>query len=188
MITKDKRTDVLKASLKLFVSQGVHTVTMAQIGKEANVGIGTIYKHFKDKEEIMQQIWIEQKKWESKYVFENFKNVGSIEERFRKLWKKVIRYFIENPLEFQFSYYFAASPILTDDIHHIAMKDFLTFDKIFQEGLDQGLFKPLLAHHLRLFTFSTINGWILWAMDEKIDFTDEKIDLFLDMAWDSIKK
>jgi len=188
MTTKDKRIDVLKASLKLFVSHGIHTVTMAQIGKEANVGIGTIYKHFKDKEEIMQQIWIEQKKCESNYVFENFKNVGSVEERFRQLWEKVIRYFIENPLEFQFSYYFAASPILTNNIHQIAMKDFLILDGIFQEGLDQNLFKPLLAHHLRLFTFSTINGWILWAMDEKIEFADKKIHLFLDMAWDSIKK
>lgn len=184
----DKRVNILKASLKLFVSQGVHTVTIAQIGKEANVGIGTIYKHFKDKEDIMQQIWIEQKKWEAEYVFGNFKNNGSVEERFRILWEKVIRYFIENPLEFQFSYYFAASPILTEEIHNIAMKDFLVFDKIFQEGIDQDLFKPLQAHHLRLFTFSTINGWILWAMDENIKFTNQKIALFLDMAWDAIKK
>ncbi len=184
----DKRISILKASLKLFVSQGMHTVTMAQIAKEANVGIGTIYKHFKDKEAIMQQIWIEQKKWEAEFVFHNYTEEGSIEERFRRLWGKVIRYFIANPLEFQFSYLFAASPILTKEIHDIAMKDFLVFNKLFQEGIDKNLFKPISAHHLRLFTFSSINGWLLWAMDEKIIFSDQKIDLFLDMAWDSIKK
>ena len=184
----DKRINILKASLKLFVVQGVHAVTIAQIGKEANVGIGTIYKHFKDKEDIIQKIWIEQKKWESDFIFNNFKNSGTVEERFKILWQNVILYFLQNPLEFQFSYNFAASPILTNEIHDIAMKDFLIFDQIFQEGIDQNLFKPLTANHLRLFTFSTINGWILWAIDEKIDFSQQQIDLFLDMAWDAIKK
>ncbi len=184
----DKRNLILKAALKLFVSQGVHAVTISQIGKEANVGIGTIYKHFKDKADIMQQIWIEQKKWESEYVFNNFNNEGTVKERFDFLWESVIRYFLENPIEFQFSYYFAASPIITSEIHQIAMKDFLIFDQIFQEGIDQNLFKSLSANQLRLFTFSTINGWILWAMDENIEFTQQKIDLFLQMAWDAIKK
>ncbi len=184
----DKRIKILKSALKLFVSQGVHAVTIAQIAKEANVGIGTIYKHFKDKEDIMQQIWIEQKKWESDYVFSNYTNKGSVHEKFNFLWEKVIRYFLENPLDFQFSYYFAASPIITNKIHQIAMEDFRQFDTFFQEGIEQNLFKPLSASHLRLFTFSTINGWILWAMDENIDFTKEKIDLLLSMAWDAVKK
>lgn len=187
-MTVDKRIAIIKASLKLFVSNGIHAVTMSQIATEANVGIGTIYKHFRDKEDIMQQIWVEQKKWEAQFVFENYQNNGSVEQKFRILWEKVIRYFLKNPLEFQFSYNFAASPILTSEIHSIAMKDFLVFDALFEEGIKLNLFKPLKARHLRLFIFSTINGWILWAIDEKLEITDQTIALFLDMAWDAIKK
>lgn len=174
--------------MKLFVTHGLHAVTIAQVATEANVGIGTVYKHFKSKEDIVRQIWIEQKSQESAYVFNGYEPKGNIREEFDLLWERVIRYFVEHPLEFQFSYQFAASPVLTKEVHEVAMKDFLQFDELYQNGTEKGLFKPIKPRHLRLFTFSTINGWILWAADEQMDFDQDTIKLFLQMAWDSIKK
>jgi len=181
-----KRIQIIKAGLKLFVTQGIHAVTIAQIAAEAKVGIGTVYRYFNSKEDIVQQIWIQQKSEESAYIFENYNPQGSIREQFDFLWDRVIRYFLEHPLEFQFSYQFAASPILTKEIHEIAMKEFLQFDELYEMGLKQNLFKPLTARRLRLFTFSTINGWILWALDEKMTIDNAMIAMFLQMSWDSI--
>jgi len=182
-----KREQILKAGLKLFVTHGLHAVTIAQIAAEAKVGIGTVYRYFTSKEEIVQQIWITQKSEESAYIFNSYTRQGSLRSQFDFLWERVIRYFLEHPLEFQFSYQFAASPILTKEIHEVAMMDFLKFDELYAMGLEQNLFKPLTARRLRLFTFSTINGWLLWALDEKMDIDDATIALFLQMCWDSIK-
>ncbi|MCS4304087.1 MULTISPECIES: TetR/AcrR family transcriptional regulator [Chryseobacterium] len=181
-----KRIQILKAGLKLFVIHGLHAVTIAQVAAEAKVGIGTVYRYFKSKEDIVQQIWILQKSEESLYIFKNYKAVGSIRTQFNFLWERVISYFLEHPLEFQFSYQFAASPVLTKDIHEVAMKDFLKFDELFEAGIKEHLFKPLTSRHLRLFTFSTINGWILWAIDEKMTIDREVIDMFIEMSWDAI--
>lgn len=181
-----KREQILKAGLKLFVVHGLHAVTIAQIAAEAKVGIGTVYRHFKSKDDIVQQIWIQQKSEESEYVFKNYQPQGNIRNQFNFLWERVIRYFLEHPVEFQFSYQFAASPILSKEIHEIAMKDFLKFDELFESGLKENLFKPLTARRLRLFTFSTINGWILWALDEKMEINDKTITMFLEMSWDAI--
>jgi AcrR family transcriptional regulator len=181
-----KRIQILRAGLKLFVTQGVHAVTIAQIATEAKVGIGTVYRYFSSKEDIVQQIWIQQKSEESAYIFQNYVPKGSIREQFDFLWERVIRYFLEHPLEFQFSYQFAASPILTNEIHEVAMKDFLQFDALFDAGIKQDMFKPLTGRRLRLFTFSTINGWILWALDEKMEIDDTTINMFLQMSWDAI--
>lgn len=174
--------------MQLFVEHGAHAVTMAQIAQKAKVGVGTVYRNFKSKEDIIQQIWIWQKEQEGAFVFKDFKPKGTIRKQFDFLWERVIRYFVTHPLEFQFSYQFAASPILSREIHEIAMHEFLTFDRLYEIGIKKGMFKALKARHLRLFTFSTINGWILWAIDEKIKFTEETVSLFLDMAWDAIKK
>lgn len=184
----EKRQAIILAALRLFVAHGAHAVTMAQIADEASVGVGTVYRNFTSKEDIIQQIWIWQKKEEAFFVFKDFKQKGTIREQFDFLWEKVIRYFVTHPLEFQFSYQFASSPILTKEIHEVAMEEFLVFDRLYEEGINMDMFKPLKARHLRLFTFSTINGWILWAIDEKMEFTDATIALFLTMAWDSIKK
>lgn len=58
------------------------------------------------------------------------------------------------------------------------MKEFLKFDELFKDNL----FKPLTARRLRLFTFSTINGWILWALDKKMVIDNEVISMFLQMS------
>lgn len=184
----EKRQSIILAALRLFVEHGVHAVTIAQIAQEASVGIGTVYRNFKSKEDIIQQIWIWQKQEEAAFVFKDFEAKGTIRRQFNFLWERVIRYFVTHPLEFQFSYQFAASPILTKEIHKVAMKEFLVFDRLYEAGIKKEMFKPLKARHLRLFTFSTINGWILWAIDEKMKFTDETMQLFLTMSWDSIKK
>lgn len=183
-----KQEKIIKAALKLIVRDGLHSVTMAQIAQEANVGIGTIYRNFKDKEDIVQQVWMAQKAEESAFVFEHYTPEGSVKQRFWYLWKQVIQYFIQHKTEYYFSYHFAASPILTDEIHQIAMNDFLAFDEMFQEGIDQQLFKKnITAHQLRLYSFSSINGWLLWAFDLNLELDDDQINLYIQMLWDSVK-
>lgn len=184
----EKKENILSAAIQLLVSKGLHAITVAEIAAKAKVGIGTFYKHFKDKEDLVQQIWIWQKEQEADYIFTNYSAENlSVQEQFFYLWDRVVRYFIEHPTEFYFSYQFASSNILTNEINDIAMKRFLVFDELYEEGLQQNLFKPLKAHHLRLFTFSTINGWILWAKDEQMPLSDNTIQLFLQMSWDAIK-
>lgn len=185
---KDKRENILSASIELLVSKGLHAITVAEIAAKAQVGIGTFYKHFKDKEDLVQQIWIWQKIGEADYIFKDYSAENlSVREQYFFLWERVVRYFVEHPTEFYFSYQFASSQILVEEINDVAMKRFLVFDDMYEQGLKINLFKNLKARHLRLFTFSTINGWILWAKDEQIPFTDETIQLFLEMSWDSIK-
>jgi len=184
----NKKENILSAAMKILVLKGLHAITIAEIAAEAKVGIGTFYKHFKDKEDLVQQIWIWQKIHEADYIFNNYSAENlTVREQYFVLWEKVARYFIEHSTEFSFSYQFASSNILTQEINDIAMERFLVFDQLYEEGLKLKLFKPFKARHLRLFTFSTINGWILWAKDEKIAFTDETIQQFLQMSWDSIK-
>ncbi len=182
-----KKEAILQSSLNLIVDNGLHSVTMADIADKANVGIGTIYRNFKDKEDIVQQLWIYQKEEESHFIFNNYKEEGTIKERFWFLWGRVIEYFSTHRAEYYFSYHFAASPILTPEIHQVAMKDFEAFDKMFQEGIEQGMFKNKLSSwQLRLYTFGSINGWLLWTFDLKIPLDDVRKEVFLQMAWDSI--
>lgn len=184
-----KQESILKAALKLIVRDGLHAVTIAQIADEAKVGIGTIYRHFKDKNDIVQQLWIYQKKDESKYVFSKFSDEGSVKAKFWFLWGKVIEYFLKHKSEYYFSYHFAASPILTEEIHKEAMNDFLVFDKMFEEGIAQNLFKSDLSpRQLRLYTFGAINGWLLWSFDLKLTLSNKQVEQLIQMAWDAIRK
>lgn len=51
-----KQQDVLKACLKLFSEQGYDRTTTADIANLAGVSEGTVYKHFKNKREILDAL------------------------------------------------------------------------------------------------------------------------------------
>ena len=52
------RSNILKASIKVFYQKGFHGATMNEIAKEVGVSKGTLYTYFKSKEDILNEIWI----------------------------------------------------------------------------------------------------------------------------------
>lgn len=52
----DRRQDILEAATKSFSLYGYKATTMDQVAKLANVGKGTIYTFFKNKEELFDEI------------------------------------------------------------------------------------------------------------------------------------
>ncbi len=54
-----QRSDMLKAALKLFSKNGYHNVSMRKIAQKAEFAIGTIYKFFKNKEDLYRALIME---------------------------------------------------------------------------------------------------------------------------------
>ena len=52
-----KKPDIMRAALKLFVDKGIDGTTIRDIAQEAEVGEGTLYRHFKSKEELAWQLF-----------------------------------------------------------------------------------------------------------------------------------
>lgn len=53
-----REQEITQAAYELFRHQGYQSVTIAQIAERADVGKGTVYKHFQSKEEIAARIII----------------------------------------------------------------------------------------------------------------------------------
>ena len=56
----DRRLEVIKATILLAAERGVHDAPMSEIYKKAGVSAGTIYHHFRSKDELLgaTYIWI----------------------------------------------------------------------------------------------------------------------------------
>jgi AcrR family transcriptional regulator len=50
------RDALLAAGLRLFARQGYHAVTVVQITQAADVGVGTFYLYFRDKEDLLETV------------------------------------------------------------------------------------------------------------------------------------
>jgi len=52
---RDRRTEIMQATEKLFTSRRFHEITLEDVARQAGVGKGTIYQHFADKEDLFVQ-------------------------------------------------------------------------------------------------------------------------------------
>lgn len=106
----DKCQAVTQASLELIAEQGFHGTPMSQIAKRAGVGVGSIYRYFSDKDELIHALHacIDEKMQQA--LIDTLDPEQSDRDVFIRLIFNLVRYLCDNPLEFKFLEQYYNSP------------------------------------------------------------------------------
>jgi AcrR family transcriptional regulator len=64
----DVRTEILQVSLKLFNEFGSENISTNEIAKKTDISTGTLYYYFKNKEEMIVELFIKMNK-EYQYLY-----------------------------------------------------------------------------------------------------------------------
>ena len=100
---QDKRRLIVEAALKLIAENGFHGAPTSKIAAEAGVGEGSIYRHFKDKEDLIHHVYEYVRVHISKRILHNHDPEAPIREQYIRLGVELFNSLIENP-EFQAFY------------------------------------------------------------------------------------
>jgi TetR/AcrR family transcriptional regulator len=82
-----QRQDMLEAALNLFSEKGYHNVTMHEIAEKAEFAIGTIYKFFKNKEDLYKALILEKAEEFKKAILEAVEESDGEVEKLRNFVK-----------------------------------------------------------------------------------------------------
>lgn len=97
-----KRTAILEAALDRFAELGVNGVAVPDIARRAQVGTGTIYRYFDNKEALVNVLFQEEKIRFGNYLSEGAGKLGSSREQFNDYWQRMIGFAQEHPKSFRF--------------------------------------------------------------------------------------
>jgi len=100
MKSLDKRKEIISVAMELLAENGFHGVPMSMIAARANVAVGTIYRYFTGKDELIDALFQE---LEASIT-------AAIRERFLYLNGIILRYLIDNPLHFRYLEQYMNSP------------------------------------------------------------------------------
>ena len=64
-----RRRAILDAALEVFADQGFHGAPVPPIASRAGVGVGTIYRYFKDKDALVNEVFRRTKAQLRDYIF-----------------------------------------------------------------------------------------------------------------------
>ncbi len=179
----NKRENILKAALKLFVTQGEQATSMKLIGKEAKCGIGTMYNYFCSKDILINELFVEIKTKLFKTIIESLDTNAPVKQQFIAVWLKAVDFAISNHLEYRYLDMFSHTPKISKQSEEKVSKLIYPVIEIYEKGKREGIIKDLDTITLIIFT----TGGITESIINKPDINEQEIKSIILMAWDAVK-
>jgi TetR/AcrR family transcriptional regulator, repressor of fatR-cypB operon len=191
MTKPDKRDEIVRAALELIAEHGFHGAPMAMIAERAGVGAGTIYRYFENKDVLIAELYRDFEERLYPVMLEGYAADKPIRERFLHLGTALLRYFIENPLDFRYLEQFHNSPygvaFRRDKI--LGKKEGCDiFRELFEEGISLQVMKELPLVVLFALSFGPL---LSVARDHILGFValdDALIARTIEACWDGIRR
>jgi len=89
----EKKTQIMKAAEKLFASGRFHEITMDEIALAGKVGKGTIYRYFRDKDDLFFQVATSGYEQLHEVITRTSREDGDVREQLLKACKRIKRFF-----------------------------------------------------------------------------------------------
>lgn len=139
----DKRQLIFDATEKIIATKGLQGLSMQQIASEAGVATGTIYRYFKDKDELIAELRKNVLRLVADRILADIDN-GSIEDRFKRVWHNIVN-FGRQRTSTNLSYeQYIHLPGIDNDAHQgFERQTFGKLHELFEQGRELKIFHPL---------------------------------------------
>jgi TetR/AcrR family transcriptional regulator, multidrug resistance operon repressor len=98
-------------AVEMIVQQGFDGFSMQKLAKAAGVSPATLYIYYKDREDLIMQLWMASFKDMAEATLKNFDPEMSFSEGLRVQWMNRLKYCLKNPLQMQFMEQLRHSPL-----------------------------------------------------------------------------
>lgn len=182
-----KREALVRATLYLVNNNGFHAAPMSKIAKLAEVSPGTIYLYFENKQDLVNQVYVEVKAAFSKFAFKDYEEHLSVEEGFENIWKNIAEFKLKEVEEAMFLSQCDNTPMIDEPSRKEGLKHLQPLLELWNRGQKEGIIKLVSPYMLYAFSIYPIAFLMTMQQRELYNLTAEHIDEAYKMAWNSIK-
>ena len=190
-INKIKQKTILKAALVLFAEDGFHNAPMSRLADQANVGVGSIYRHFKDKNTLIETLYEQVDEALQAAIIEGIDSTHSTRQQFLHLIINLTHFLKDHPHEFKFLEQYYHSPFGIDKkrekmLLEITSERQTPFMKLFFEGSRKEI-KSLPVQLLHALAFGPILFVLRDAIAGLVKLDETLISQVAEGCWDAIR-
>jgi AcrR family transcriptional regulator len=177
-----REQDILSASLELCSTPRWESVTVEQIAERAEVGKGTVYKHFASKDELLFRLMMRFYRGLLRMLSEEMTG-GSPLEQLRDAVERALRYHIAHG-EYRYVVEYCERIDFKERANPAWRDDFLELDRAFQEwagpiieaGMATGQFQRRPVDQVMLGLHACFKGAVslIWAGDDWCSMGDDQ--------------
>jgi AcrR family transcriptional regulator len=140
----EKRSAILQAAVREIAQAGLGAPT-AKIAQRAGVAAGTLFTYFPNKEELLNQLYLELKREVYRTINVDFPHKGSLKRRARHIWSNYLGWAIEFPEKRKVSAQLNVSDLITPETRMSTAADRGAIDATLRELGTRGALRGLPA-------------------------------------------
>lgn len=174
-----RRNQILDAARTLLFSSGIDSISISRISKKAELGVGTIYFYYKNKEEIFVALQEEGVALLYSTILQISKKDVHPEEKLIQIALSYYRFSEDQKNYFDIINYFLSSPTvffepnLKNKIDMSGHKILLIIQEIVVAGVQQGFFKEAAPGKFSILFWGTLHGLIHFKKLERTMLENE---------------
>jgi TetR/AcrR family transcriptional regulator, repressor of fatR-cypB operon len=181
----DKRSAILRAALDLFAEGGVNGVPMPVVAQVAGVGTGTVYRYFASKEELVNELFREQKNELSKRLYADLDKATPAQQQFAIVWQRMIDFAREQPASFRFMELQDHRPYLDDASRDLERKILGPSLAHYRSMQEKGIYRQdIRPEVLMTMVWGSCVGLIKSERDGHITLSQADVDAACHASWD----
>lgn len=181
----DKRKQILEMALKLFNENGFQGTPTSAIAKEAGVATGTLFYHFKTKEELVISLYVDIKQEINKLFDEAVGESTDLEYIFKKALEITINWAVLNQEKFYYCQQVYFSPHIAQVPQEVIEEQTKKYMELLQLAMDTKIIHPISLELINNLLNSNI--YVVSQYLSKNDISDnakaEIINRMVDMLW-----
>ena len=183
----DKRTAILAAALDLIAEQGFQGSPMSQVALRANTGVGTIYRYFDGKDDLLNVLYLEVKRQITGAIVRGYSEDLPATKAFKQALRSIVEFYVENPKVLSFSEQYLSSPLITATTHEEGMRVAEPVSKLFQRAYEQELLKPMPMVLMGELIYGAVMSLAKYFISGQSRDRHADMDAGVDAIWDMIR-
>lgn len=186
--SNEKRIALLNATLHLVNNNGFHDAPMSKIAKMAGVSPATIYIYFENKQDLINQLYLENKASFSIAALKDYFVNLPVKNGFELIWRNIAHFKLNQIEEANFlSQCDNIATMIDEESRQEGLKNLQPLLDLWERGQKEGIIKNISPYLLYAFTIYPLA--FLMTMQKRNDFelTENHLTDAFDSAWSAIK-
>lgn len=192
----DKPRVIVEAALELIAENGFHGAPTSMIASKAGVGTGSIYRHFKDKEDLIHHVFRYVADQISTAILRDHDPKAPIREQYLRLGVNLFNFLLENPKIQTFNEQYFNSPFGISHKRDMLVvdrtqKDAINFSPVhalLESAREQQILKDLPLPVLMSLAFGPIVFLVRDVSFGLFDLDSRTVQKTIEACWDALKR
>ena len=183
----DKRNALIQATIGLVNNNGFHATSMSKIAKMAKVSPATIYLYFENKQDLVNQTYIEVKAAYTTYAFATYTPNMDVETGFEIIWKRIADFKFKDCENAMFLAQCDNTPMIDEPSRQEGIKHLEPLLNLWDRGKKEGIIKPISDYLLYAYAINPLSFLMMSEKRGAFKMDKKHIEEAYQSAWNSIR-